>query len=209
MIVRIEGEIVAVEAPCVHLRVGPMVYELFVPAFDLQSLHGRVGAEAAFDTFHYFEAQGQGTTLLPRLIGFSSPADRDFFELFTTVKGIGNRKALRAMALPTRTIAAAIASRDLDTLKTLPEIGRRTAETIVAELHEKMEPFLAGGPAASTSEVKDAGRSGMAHDALAVLIRLGEPRHLAVQWIDRALTLEPEIADAQALVTAAFRIKTG
>jgi Holliday junction DNA helicase RuvA len=209
MIVRIEGEIVEVEAPCVHLRVGPMVYALYVPAFDLQSLHGRVGSTAVFETFHYFEAQGQGTTLLPRLIGFSSSADRAFFELFTTVKGIGNRKALRAMALPTRTIASAIASRDLDTLKTLPEIGRRTAETIVAELHEKMEPFLAGGAALPTGEVKEVTRSGLAHDALAVLIRLGEPRHLAVQWIDRALTLEPEIADAQTLVTAAFRIKTG
>ncbi len=209
MIVGIEGEIVAVEGPCVRLRVGTMIYELFVPASDLQSLHGRIGQTASFDTFHYLEAQGQGTTMLPRLIGFTSPLDREFFELFIMVKGIGNRKALRAMALPTRTIVAAIAARDLDTLKTLPEIGRKSAETIVAELHEKVRPLLAGGAPASTAEVKDAGRSAIAHDALAVLTRLGEPRHLAVQWIDRALTLEPEIADAQALVTAAFRIKSG
>jgi len=208
MIVRIEGEIVAVEGPCVLLRVGPMVYELYVPACDLQHLSGRVGESAAFETFHYFESQGQGTTLLPRLIGFASRLDRDFFELFTTVKGIGNRKALRAMALQTRRIAAAIASRDLDVLKSLPEVGRRTAETIVAELHEKMEPFLVGG-AAPTAASGPIGRGALAQDALAVLIRLGEPRHLAVQWIDRALTLEPEIEDAQRLVTAAFRVKTG
>lgn len=208
MIVRIEGEIVAVDGPCVLLRVGPMVYELHVPACDLQALGGRVGETVAFETFHYFESQGQGTTLLPRLLGFASRLDREFFELFTTVKGIGNRKALRAMALPTRTIAAAIASRDLDVLKSLPEVGRRTAETIVAELHEKMEPFLAGG-AAPVVAAGPFGRGLLAQDALAVLIRLGEPRHLAVQWIDRALTLEPEIEDAQRLVTAAFRVKTG
>ena len=186
-----------------------MVYELFVPAFDLQSLHGRVGTTAQFETFHYLESQGQGTTLLPRLIGFSSSVDRDFFVLFTTVKGIGNRKALRAMALPTRTIAAAIASRDLDTLKSLPEVGRRTAETIVAELHEKMEPFLAAAGMAATPQVGGVSRGGLAQDALAVLLALGEPRHMAVQWIDRALTDEPEIPDAQTLVTAAFRIKAG
>lgn len=208
MIVRIEGEIVAVDGPCVLLRVGPMVYELHVPACDLQALGGRVGETVAFETFHYFESQGQGTTLLPRLLGFASRLDREFFELFTTVKGIGNRKALRAMALPTRTIAAAIASRDLDVLKSLPEVGRRTAETIVAELHEKMEPFLAGG-AAPVVAAGPFGRGLLAQDALSVLIRLGEPRHLAVQWIDRALTLEPEIEDAQRLVTAAFRVKTG
>jgi len=209
MIVRIEGEIVAVDAPRVLVRVGPMVYELFVPAFDLQSLHARIGATAQFETFHYFESQGQGTTLLPRLIGFASTTDRDFFEIFTTVKGIGNRKALRAMALPTRTIAAAIASRDLDTLKSLPEVGRRTAETIVAELHEKMEPFLIGGAVSTGAQAGSVSRGGLAQDALAVLIALGEPRHMAVQWIDRALTDEPEIPDAQTLVTAAFRIKTG
>lgn len=209
MIVRIEGEIVAVNALRVLVRVGPMVYELFVPAFDLQALHGRIGSIAEFETFHYFESQGQGTTLLPRLIGFSCSTDRDFFELFTTVKGIGNRKALRAMALPTRTIATAIAARDLDTLKTLPEIGRRTAETMVAELHEKMEPFLAAGGIAGTPQAGSVGRGGLAQDALAVLVALGEPRHMAVQWIDRALTDEPEIPDAQTLVTAAFRIKTG
>lgn len=208
MIVRIEGEIVAVDGPCVLLRVGPMVYELHVPACDLQALSARVGETAAFETFHYFESQGQGTTLLPRLLGFASRLDREFFELFTTVKGIGNRKALRAMALPARRIAAAIASRDLDVLKSLPEVGRRTAETIVAELHEKMEPFLAGG-AAPVVAAGPFGRGLLAQDALSVLIRLGEPRHLAVQWIDRALTLEPEIEDAQRLVTAAFRVKTG
>lgn len=209
MIVRIEGEIVAVDGPCVLLRVGPFVYELHVPACDLQSLSGRVGETVAFETFHYFESQGQGTTLLPRLLGFASRLDREFFELFTTVKGIGNRKALRAMALPARRIAAAIASRDLDVLKSLPEVGRRTAETIVAELHEKMEPFLAGGAAPAQAPGAPVGRGLLAQDALAVLIRLGEPRHLAVQWIDRALTLEPEIEDAQRLVTAAFRVKTG
>ncbi len=208
MIARIEGEIVAVNGPCVLLRIGPLVYELHVPAYDLQALSGRIGETVSFETFHYFESQGQGTTILPRLLGFASRADREFFELFTTVKGIGNRKALRAMALPTRTIAAAIASRDLDVLKSLPEVGRRTAESIVAELHEKMEPFLAGG-AALVAATGPIGRGALAQDALAVLIRLGEPRHLAVQWIDRALTIEPEIEDAQRLVTAAFRVKTG
>ncbi len=208
MIVRVEGEIVAVDGPCVLLGVGPMIYEVHVPACDLQALSGRIGETVAFETFHYFESQGQGTTLLPRLLGFASRLDREFFELFTTVKGIGNRKALRAMALPTRRIAAAIAARDLDVLKSLPEVGRRTAETIVAELHEKMEPFLAGG-AAPSQVVGPLGRGAVAQDALAVLVRLGEPRHLAVQWIDRALTIEPEIEDAQRLVTAAFRVKTG
>ncbi len=49
-------------------------------------------------TFQYLESQGQGSSVIPRLVGFQSTAEREFFELFTTVKGIGNRRALRAMA---------------------------------------------------------------------------------------------------------------
>lgn len=203
MISRIEGEILAVSRSSVELACGRIVYELLVPAVDVQWLAGMIGESVTFHTLYYLEGQGQGTSFIPRLIGFRSPEDRDFFELFTTVKGLGNRKALRAMQLPLTDIAGAIAARDTDVLVALPEIGRRTAEGIIAQLSGKVDRFI---------EVKNASQglvpsNPLAGDAIAVLVQLGESKLHARQLVERALTADPGINTPDALVAAAFRLK--
>jgi Holliday junction DNA helicase RuvA len=145
---------------------------------------------------------------VPRLIGFDTEEDRSFFELFTTVKGIGNRKALRALSLPFETIAGAIASRDVDTLKSLPEIGKRTAETIVAELHGKVDRFIEMKPAFEDGAPREHDpRTALVRDAVAMLAQLGEPAARARQLIDRALRGDASIASPEDLVAAAYRLK--
>src|SRR5262245_65553114 len=94
-----------------------------------------------FHTLMYLQGDGSGGNIEPRLIGFLRPADKKFFEKFITVKGIGPRKALKALALPVGEIAQAIESKDARFLTQLPEIGKRTAEQIVAELSGKVQDF--------------------------------------------------------------------
>ncbi|MFO0874373.1 MAG: Holliday junction branch migration protein RuvA [Phycisphaerales bacterium] len=187
-----------------HVRVGDLTYELLVPASDAMRLATVVGERVTFHTLHYLESQGQGASYLPRLIGFASREDRAFFELFTSVKGIGNRKALRAMQLPTATIARAIAERDVDLLKSLPEIGKKTADTIVLDLREKVGAFAA--PSTTTSAV-DSAQARLVADAVAVLVQLGESRFVAQQLAERALTADRTIDRGEALVTAALRLR--
>lgn len=209
MINRIEGVLAAVtDDGRAHLRCDHLTYELFVPGADQQRLATMIDQAVCFHTLHYMENHNQGAAYIPRLIGFASPEDRAFFELFTTVKGIGNRKALRALQLPFGTIAAAIADKDVDLLKSLPEIGKRTAETIVAELHGKVDRFVELKPFATdrTSAVPT-GRSALVNDAVAVLTQLGEQKLIARQLIDRALAADPTLESAEVLVAAAFRLK--
>ncbi len=189
------------------LRCGDITYELLVPACDLMRLSTAVGERISFHTLHYLESQGQGTSFLPRLIGFAVASDRAFFELFTSVKGIGNRKALRAMALPVATMAEAIAERNIDLLKTLPEIGRKTAETIILELREKVSAF-----AIAPRSVRSDGTgpsAAIAHDAMQILIQLGEPMANARILVDRAVGVDPTITTADGLLTAALRLRDG
>jgi Holliday junction DNA helicase RuvA len=208
MIRGIEGRIVAVEAGFVLVRCDHLVYELLIPAADAQRLGAMIGETAAFHTLHYMEGSGQGATFTPRLIGFESAADRAFFELFTTVKGVGNRKALRALALPVSAIAEAIAGRDADLLKSLPEIGKRTAETIIAELHGKVDRFIEFKPAAEGEAAPEsATQVALMQDAVGVLTQLGEPKLQARQLVERAITADPTIDTADALVAAAYRLK--
>ncbi|MCC7145818.1 MAG: hypothetical protein IT443_05180 [Phycisphaeraceae bacterium] len=131
---------------------GGLTYQVLLPAFTTSRLTSSLGRSVTFHTHYYLEGQGQGSSMIPRLLGFLSPRDRDFFELLTTCNGIGPRKALRAMAVDPGRIAAAIAERDTATLQSLPEIGRRTAETIIATLHGKVDAFADQGlhPAIAT-----------------------------------------------------------
>ncbi len=211
MISRIEGELVGVQDGRAELRCGHLTYTLLIPAADEEALVERVGDRLEIHALHYLEAQGQGASFVPRLIGFASTEARAFFELLTTVKGLGARKALRALSLPYTSIAEAIACRDSGLLTALPEIGKRTAETIIAELSGKVDRFLVA-PAAAMDEPGDAGRPGtgiVMRDAVAALTQLGEPKLHARQLVEQAFADNPALDTPDALVAAAYRVRAG
>lgn len=222
MIDQLEGQLVEVRTGSVAVRHEALTYEILTPVRDEVHWRNHEGEMIGLHTIDYLESQGQGSFFLPRLIGFVSESDRDFFRMFTTVKGIGYRKALRAMAMPTESLAEAIASRDVSMLKTLPEIGKRTAETIIAELHDKVEGFILtitgggrvvsveDGRGSATIEAKpESRRRMMARDAVAVLVQLGENRMVASQWVDRVLAENEKIETVERIVNAAFQYREG
>ena len=216
MISRLEGVLVDVVDGVAEVRVAGsgLVYEVLVPACDAGDLMMRQGKEIAFVTLHYFESQGQGSHFVPRLIGFSSREQRDFFELLTTVKGIGNRKALRAMQVSHGRMAEAIAAGDAKFLSTLPEIGKRTAESTIVELKGKLDPFLKD-PSATRRALErsavvavTAVATGPAADAEDVLVALGEQRAQARAKVERVMAASVgESIGADEIVTRALRTR--
>ncbi len=211
MITRIEGVLEDVTDGVAEVRVADsIVHEVLVPACDTGELAMKVGAKVRLFTLHYFESQGQGSHFIPRLIGFNSREQRAFFELLTTVKGIGNRKALRAMQVSHARMAEAIAGGDAKFLATLPEIGKRTAESTIVELKGKLDAFLKDptaarrAAAAVSAVVTPLVPSGPAADAEEVLVALGEPRAQAREKIERVIAA----AQASGLELAAEEIVT-
>jgi len=202
VITRIRGELVELTERSALLLVEAITYELFVPAANVPELLSKIGQPIEFFTLHYLEGQSQGSSFLPRLIGFSSERDRAFFELFTTVKGIGNRKALRALVRPFAETATAIANRDTKSLTEMPEIGKRSAETIIAELHGKVDVFV--GEIASTIEVT---MPPFSEDAILMLVQLGETKRDAKRLVQLAFGTDPEIKTADQLVQISFQLK--
>jgi len=211
MLVRITGQLDAIEAGAVlvTLPVG-MTYRAMLPASATESLEGRTGKSITLETLEIYEASGQGSHLTPRLIAFTTESDRRFFELFTTVKGVGSRKALRAMAAPTGDIAAAISRKDTTFLRTLPEIGARLAETICAELGGKVDKFITPELHDNLIEPKPgAANTGIASQAIAALVRLGESRPDAERLVNLAVERDPTIDNADLLLAAAFASRPG
>lgn len=219
MINRVEGILESVEATAALVVVGDMTYEIAVPAADIPELYSRIGQRVTFHTLHYLESQGQGSSFWPKLIGFQSPKDRAFFEFVTTVKGIGVRRALRALTIPFARVAEAIVMKDLALLMSLPEIGRKTAETMVLELRDKMDSYASSTskPVArqsgkrtespSPTETNGTLTANTVMDAMNVLVQLGENRIDARALIDLAIEREPDLASANKLVAAALASK--
>ena len=102
-------------------------------------------------------------------------------------------------------------------LQTLPEIGKRTAETICVELKGKIDPFVrelgtrpaapgtktaARGPISAESKLMAAAR-----DAVEVLAQLGHSKPAARDMIERVLGRDDVPGDptAEALVELALR----
>lgn len=208
MIARIAGRLEQLTETTAMIDTGAgLWYEVLIPAYSFERLSRKLGEDIVLHTIHYLDGDPTRGGQTPRLIGFPSETDRQFLQVFTTVKGIGIRKALRALARPVGDVAAAIAAEDIKFLTLLPEIGKRTAQQIVAELREKMDPFaeaaaLSAGTAASEL-------SAAATEAVSVLIQLGEKRADAAALVQRVLAVAPETHTPEAIIQHVYKLKAG
>ncbi len=141
MITKITGVVNRVLDDEVRLQVGNLEYAVFVPEFVRRSIQARVGHEVTLHTCHYFDGNPMQGRVVPRLIGFLTEAELDFFDLFCTVDKVGTKKALKAMVRPVKEIADAIQRTDAKWLTTLPGVGGATAEQIIATLRRKVTRY--------------------------------------------------------------------
>lgn len=208
MIARISGRLESVASGSALIDTGSgLWYEVLVPACDVERLARNAGQQVMLYTIHYLEGDPSHGAQTPRLVGFLTETDRQFFRVFTTVKGIGNRKALRALARPVGEIAAAIQTKDARFLVDLPEIGKRTAEQIIAELHDKVADFA--GPAVPTGVGPGPAMSDAAAEAVLVLVQLGERRADAVALVERVSAVAPEITSTEEIIKQVYKLKAG
>ncbi len=210
MIARLTGKLLELDSKTNTLlvEVGPICYEVLAPGYTISELSMMINHEITLYTLEFYEGNSaNASSFIPRIVGFPQPADKDFFLKFTSVKGIGMKKALRAMAQRPGNIAWSIESGDAAMLKTLPEIGKRTAEQIIAELKGKLGDF-ADMPEHKPGKAPKL-LSNIEKEAMEVLIQLGENAGAAQDLISRAMQADPEINTTEQLIQAAYRIKPG
>jgi Holliday junction DNA helicase RuvA len=141
LITNISGRLLRVDNDCLTLQVGAFQYEVLIPDFARRRLQAQLDHDVSLHTIEYLEGNAMSGRMTPRLIGFLSEVEREFFELVCEVDGVGVKKALRAMVRPVREVAEAIEQQDLKALSGLPGVGPATAERIVAKLRRKMPKF--------------------------------------------------------------------
>ncbi len=130
-------------------------------------------------TFEALPATGQDVTLHTHLVvkedgwqlfGFARPYDRQVFRAVLAAKGVGPSLALSLLStLSSERLVRAIRERDVHTLRSVPRVGKKTADQLVLDLADKLEALSeTDQPARPAAPAVD--------EAVLGLVRLGYAR---------------------------------
>jgi Holliday junction DNA helicase RuvA len=185
MISKLRGNVVARMLDGVVLDVNGVGYRIQTTARALRK--AGTPDEVVLDTYLHVREDAL------QLYGFADPAERELFEQFLSVSGVGPKVALAILSGSTPAdLRRAIALEDITRFVAIPGIGKKTAERVVLELKEKLGPV-------------EVGAGGADHELIAreALVELG----YSVVEAERALattdpTAAPEERVRQALKAA-------
>jgi Holliday junction DNA helicase RuvA len=202
MITKITGTTISLAADTLTLAVGAFEYEVLVPEFARRNLQDKIGQQVSLHTIEYLEGNAMQGRLIPRLVGFLSPIEREFFDMFCEVDGVGVKKALRAMVRPVQEVATMIEEQDAKGLATLPGIGPATAERVIAKLRRRVPKFalLVAREMQPAAEVE----RDLLTEAFEVLRVLGHSDADARRLLDVALDKKTRYKDVDALLHAVY-----
>ena len=202
MIKRVSGVLERVEPAGVELAMGHAVHEVLVPELVRRGLQAKLGQTVTLHTLEFLEGNPTRGNMVPRLVGFLTEVEREFFELICEVDGVGVRKALRAIVRPVGEIATAIEEQDAAMLSTLPGIGAATAERMIAKLRRRMPKFAL---LVAREAPDQAGPADVLAETFEVLRSLGHSDTEARRLVDGLREGKKKYKDVQEALEAIYR----
>ena len=212
MISQITGTVDTISENSLLVNVGGICYEIFIPTSVLRHFDGKLekNAQVSLITYHYYQTDPSKS--IPILIGFSNRIEKEFFEKFITVSGVGPKAAVKALKPPIPDIAQAIDDGDLPFLKSLPGIGEQRAKEIIAKLQGKMGKFglMHGGIGrnGASKNKKDAAppaADDAQTEALEVLLQLQYKREEAKEMIRKAFSRKKDLSTVEEILNEVYR----
>jgi Holliday junction DNA helicase RuvA len=203
MISHISGKIRKKKDLSVIVDVNGMSYEVMIPPAVMQGIEKCKNPDdtVTLITYHYY--QMDPSKAIPVLVGFLNEIEKEFFEQFITVSGVGPKAACRALSLPFSTIADAIDRADMSILKSLPGIGEQRAREIIAKLQGKVGKFglIQDASAGASIKIKDDIRE----EALSVLLQLRYKRGEAEEMVKKALNRNPKASTCEEILNEVYK----
>ena len=203
MISEINGKLKKRKESSVILDVNGICYEVMIPPAVMKNLDTAKGDEPTINlkVYHYY--QMDPSKAIPVLVGFLNEIEKDFFEQFITVSGVGPKAACRALSLSFSVIAEAIDKGDMALLKTLPGIGEQKAREIIAKLQGKVgkfclmkDRFLEDSPGIK-EDIKE--------EALNVLTQLQYKKNEASDMIEKAMRRNPKVSSCEEILNEVYK----
>ncbi len=184
MIASLQGKLESLGGDWAIINVNGIGFQVYMPTSTLSTL-GAIGKEIRLHTHLHLREDNVA------LYGFASNEELVLFQTLTSVSGIGPKLALAMLsAMTVEQLTMAIATGSVDLLKTIPGIGKKTADRIILELKEKIGAGWITTPAAQIAQENG--------DVLAVLTSLGysvaeATRAVATLPQDKGLSLEEKV----------------
>lgn len=176
MITYVQGKLVEKKPTAVTIDVADIGYELLITTSTFEVLPG-VGTTIKLHT-HYHVREESDT-----LFGFATLDERAVFRILISVSGVGPKLALAALsAMNPNELRSHVVSRNLSILTKIPGVGKKTAERMVVELKDKLEPVELSSHADDSSSSHP-----IRSDAVAALQALGLSRSNAEKKVDKVL----------------------
>ncbi len=136
MIGRLVGKVLEKQSSVILLDVNGVGYEVNVPLSTFFNVP-EVGTQAVLYT-HFLVREDAHT-----LFGFQVQQERELFRDLIKANGVGPRMALAILSsMDVRQFALSIVQQEIQSLVTVPGIGKKTAERLVVELQEKAQKWL-------------------------------------------------------------------
>ncbi|HEV3312113.1 MAG TPA: Holliday junction branch migration protein RuvA [Chloroflexota bacterium] len=205
MIAYLQGTLKRKHEDHVVVDVAGVGYEVYLPQFVRRTYDDKVEGQEVQLEIYYHASERQ---IRPILFGFNHPHEKQFFEKIIQVEDVGPIKAVRALALSVSTIANAIESDNVATLRRLPGIGERTANKMIATLRGKCieEALLRDEGYDSVARPKPpAPHDELKGDALEILLALGHRRADAELKIEAVIDQHPELHSPEDLIREVYR----
>lgn len=193
-ITRLKGELAEKTPAGIVVDCGGVGYGVTVPLSTFDRLPA-TGEQVCLNIHHLIREDDEA------LFGFATARERRFFQALLGITGIGPKLALAVLSgLTPRELAAAIAEGDVRRLSSISGVGKKTAERIVMELKDKVDPVEAlAGKDAEAEAAAPALR-----DAILSLVALGNKPDEARAMAQAAFEKNPK-ATVQELIRLALR----
>ncbi len=198
MISFLHGTLVDKTPTVVTLDVHGVGYEVFISLGTYDRLPA-TGSACRLLTYHHIREDAQ------ILFGFMQPEEKSMFERLIAVNGIGPKLALSVLSgLTVAELSLAIAENNVKRISSVHGIGKKTAERIVIELRDKIDPLEA---LLGRSAGGDTAQNAMLRDTILALTSLGFPQEQARKMVQSALDADASIKDTEALLRKALNCK--
>tara|TARA_Y100000588_G_scaffold387789_1_gene486403 strand:- start:2912 stop:3547 length:636 start_codon:yes stop_codon:yes gene_type:complete len=209
MISKIFGKVEYVEDDTISIcNETGVTYEMYIGGYAVPEIQIKMEENQPIElhTYHYLEGNVTSSQMIPRLIGFLSKEERDFFIRFIKVPGISARSGIKALGISPDLIADAIANSNLPVLNKLPGIGKKKAEQIVSKLQsqEFNKIFKSQNGDKITKSFNQNSNSSEATEVL--ITQLGYKTNEAENLVIRALEKIGNEASTESILEEVFRL---
>lgn len=200
MIAQIRGHLIQKSPGSIIVEANGIGYQLFVSLstfYDLPEFQQNV----MLHTYTHVRED------LLQLYGFSTPLEKELFQILIGVSGIGPKLAINILSgISPSELVRSLGSGDMARLVSIPGVGRKTAERMVLDLQEKAQKIQSRGVYPQTVRPS---ADGMAEDVVSALVNLGYKRNQAEKAVESVLQQAPEITLEKALKESLRVLSTG